>query len=166
MEVEIRPATLDDLDPINEIYNFYVRESTCTYQTEPEPLQSRIEWFQNREPKHPVVVADDNSQVVGWGAISPFKTRSAYQNTGEVSFYVDHSFLHRGIGTAILEALLAHAKKASLHTLIACISAEQEPSIRLCEKLGFKISGRFAEVGCKFDTWLDAVYLQYMVEDI
>jgi phosphinothricin acetyltransferase len=79
---------------------------------------------------------------------------------------VDHRFLRRGIGTEILKALSAHAAASGLHTLIAAISAEQEPSIKFHEKLGFSRAGRLVEVGHKFGQWLDVAYMQYMVRGI
>jgi phosphinothricin acetyltransferase len=104
--------------------------------------------------------------ITGWGAISPFKSRRAYNNTGEVTVYVDHRFLRCGIGTRILRALFDEAKKSDIHTLVASISADQEPSLRLHAKLGFKPAGRLAEVGYKFNRWLDIIYMQYMIKDI
>ncbi|OGL43414.1 MAG: hypothetical protein A2161_05825, partial [Candidatus Schekmanbacteria bacterium RBG_13_48_7] len=165
-EIKVKPACRHDLERINDIYNHYVVESTCTYQVDPESIETRTEWFQSRSEKHPVLVAHDLDQVVGWGAISAFKARTAYKNTGEISVYVDHRFLRQGIGIKILEALLAHARKSGLHTLLAAISADQESSIKIHEKLGFKHAGRLAEAGYKFDKWLDVVYMQYLIRDI
>jgi phosphinothricin acetyltransferase len=64
MKVEIRPARHDDLEQINRIYNYYVLGSTCTYQIDPESMESRIEWFQTRFNRYPVFVACDSSQIV------------------------------------------------------------------------------------------------------
>ncbi|MCJ7812078.1 N-acetyltransferase family protein [bacterium] len=166
MKVKIREADFSDLERINEIYNYYVVNSTCTYQRDPVSMEERIGWFQSRSEQHPVVVAQESNQIVGWGSISSFKKRSAYENTGEVAVYIDHRFHRRGIGTEILKSLLVHAKKSGLHTLVAAISADQEQSLKLHEKLGFKISGRMAEVGYKFDRWLDVIYMQYMIKDM
>jgi len=163
MEAKIREAEFKDLERINEIYNYYVFQSTCTYQTEAEPIASRKEWFQNRNGKHPVMVAEIDNRILGWGAISRFKERKAYENTGEVSVYVDHEWLHKGLGKAILSSLIEKALEADLHTLMAVISADQIPSIKLHEKFGFKTVAHLKEVGYKFGEWLDVVYMQYMV---
>lgn len=164
MEIKIRKAEAGDLERINEIYNYYILNSTCTYQTEPEPIESRMNWFMNRNGKHPVLVAEVNSRVLGWGAISRFKERAAYENTGEVSVYIDSNWLHRGLGRAILIDLTGQAETSGLHTLMAVISADQTPSIKLHEKFGFKTVGRLKEAGYKFGKWLDVVYMQYMVK--
>ena len=164
MEINIRKAETNDLERINEIYNYYVFESTCTYQTEPEPIESRKKWFNNHHEKHPVIIAEIDNRILGWGAISQFKDRMAYENTGEISVYVDHEWLHRGLGQAILSRLIEKAGKSGLHTLMAVISADQTPSIKLHEKYGFDTVGRLKEVGNKFGAWLDVVYMQYMVK--
>jgi L-amino acid N-acyltransferase YncA len=163
MEIKLRNAEIDDLERINEIYNYYVFESTCTYQTEPEPIESRKNWFINRNEKHPVIVVENNSRILGWGATSRFKERKAYENTGEISIYIDHDWLHRGLGKVILSYLIEQAGQVGLHTLMAVISADQTPSILLHEKYGFKTVAHLKEVGYKFGQWLDVVYMQYMI---
>ncbi len=165
MEIKIRKAETNDLERINEIYNYYVLESTCTYQTEPEPIESRKKWFNNHNERHPVIVVENNGRILGWGAISRFKERKAYENTGEVSIYIDHEWLHRGLGQIILSWLIEQAGKVGLHTLMAVISADQIPSIKLHEKYGFKTVAHLKEVGYKFGAWLDVVYMQYMVKE-
>jgi L-amino acid N-acyltransferase len=67
----VRPATAADLDAINDIYNYYVLNSTCTYQELPEPGESRQEWYRHHTDNHPVVVAEVNGQVVGWAPFRP-----------------------------------------------------------------------------------------------
>ena len=74
MLASIRLATLDDLPAINDIYNYYVLNSTCTYQLEPETLEDRERWFEAHSPDtHPVILAILNEVIVGWGAISQFR---------------------------------------------------------------------------------------------
>lgn len=163
MEIKIRNAEINDLERINEIYNYYVLESTCTYQTEPEPIESRKEWFNNQDRKHPRIVAEIDNRILGWGAIARFKERKAYEHTGEISVYVDHERLHQGVGKVMLSWLIEQAGKVGVHSLMAVISADQTPSIKLHEKYGFKTVGHLKEVGNKFGEWLDVVYMQRMV---
>jgi phosphinothricin acetyltransferase len=164
MKFKIRLANQNDLEQINNIYNYYVVESTCTFQTEPVSDEARLEWFQNRSEKHPVIVACKSNKIIGWGSISLFKGRSAYKFTGEVAIYVDYHFRQNGIGTSILTDLLAHAEQSDMHALIAVVSADQEPSIQLHKKLGFETVGRLVQAGYKFDKWLDVVYMQYILQ--
>src|SRR5271165_5534433 len=106
----IRSATESDLVAINDIYNHYVLHSTCTYQEEPEPLEGRRQWFAHHGPRHPVIVAEEQGRVVGWGSLSAFHPRSAYRNTVENSVYVHHEQHRRGLGSRLLKDLIDRAR--------------------------------------------------------
>jgi phosphinothricin acetyltransferase len=159
----IRDAVGDDLDAINAIYNHYVLHSTATYQTEPETADGRRAWFAGHGSRHPVTVSVVEGQVVGWGSLSRFHRRSAYQNTVENSVYVRHDMHRRGIGRALLADLIRRAEALGHHTIIAGIDAEQAPSIALHAAMGFVQVARLSQVGNKFDRWLDVIYMQRMV---
>ncbi len=161
MAVPLRSATRDDLAIINAIYTHSVLHSTATYQTEPSTDDERAAWFTAHGPQHPVIVAELDGRVVGWGSLSPFHARAAFNRTVEESVYIHHDFHRRGIGKAILVELLKRAKELGHHRVIAAISGDQEPSMALHRALGFVESGRLSEVGFKFDRWLDLVYLEH-----
>jgi L-amino acid N-acyltransferase len=163
-EITIRLASLNDLNTINEIYNYYVGASTCTYQEEPETLENRIKWFLNHRPEiHPIIVAEEKGNIVGWGSLSPYHSRCAYRFTVENSVYIHHEHLRRGIGSALLKDLIARANKIGHHAIIAAIDGSQASSISLHYKFGFTEVGHFREVGYKFGTWLDVVYMELMM---
>jgi phosphinothricin acetyltransferase len=162
----IRLATDADLPTINEIYNYYVPRSTCTYQLEPETLQSRQSWFAHHPPdKYPVTVAELDGQIVGWGSLSKFRDRAAYDPTVEASVYIHHDFHRRGIGRALLVDLIERARAIGYHSLIGGASADQTASVALQESLGFQFVGRFREVGYKFGRRLDVVFMQLMLKE-
>ena len=163
MACTIRLARGGDLAPINDIYNYFVLHSTCTYQEEPESLESRRAWFDRHGPKHPITVAELHGRVVGWGALSPFHARSAYRFTVENSVYVDHQHHRSGIGDSVLADLIVRARALNYRTIVAGIDASQEASIAIHAKHGFLKVGQLVEVGYKFDGGLDVVYMQLMV---
>ena len=164
MTPTIRLATSADLPAINDIYNYYVLRSTCTYQLEPEPLEARQEWFAKHPPeKYPVTVAEMGGDVVAWGSLSKFRDRAAYDGSVEASIYVRHDMHRQGLGRALLVDLIERAKQIGFHTLIGGASADQTASLRLQESLGFEHVAHFKEVGYKFDQWLDVVFLQLML---
>jgi L-amino acid N-acyltransferase YncA len=161
----LRLATAADLPAINDIYNYYVPRSTCTYQLEPETLEDRQSWFREHSPnKYPVTVAEIEGQVVGWGSISKFRPRAAYAPTCEASVYIHHNHHRRGQGRAILLDLIDRARAAGFHSLIGGASADQTASIALQEALGFQKVAHLKQVGHKFGRWLDVVYLQLMLQ--
>jgi len=162
----IRDATPADLGEINDIYNYYVLTCTCTYQELPESAADRSEWFKSHDSKHPVIVAELEGEIVGWGSLSQFggpRARSAYRFTVEDSVYVRHDMQRQGIGAAILAELIRQAKALGYRSIVASISADRTPSISLHEKLGFAKVAHLREVGLKFGRWLDVVYLQKML---
>jgi len=162
-DMVIRPAVTADLEAINDIYNHYVFNSTCTYQTEAEPMELRGKWFENHGAAHPVIVAEEAGVVVGWGSLSKFHQRAAYSRTVENSVYVHHAQQRRGIGWLLLTQLIELAGELGHHTIIALIDAEQTPSVAVHAKAGFEKVALLKEVGFKFGRWLDVVYMQRMV---
>ena len=159
----IRPATVADLPTIDEIYNWYIPRSTCTYAEQIEPFEKRVAWFRQHGLKHPVTVAELDGQIVGWGSLSEFRDRAAYRHTVEDSLYVRHDMRGQAIGTALLRDLIERARALGHQTIIAGADGEQTGSIRLHEKFGFEKVAHFRRVGFKFDRWLDVVFLQLML---
>src|SRR5262249_17752000 len=153
----IRLATASDLEAINDIYNYYIPRSTCTYAEEPEPIESRRNWFEHHGSRHPVTVAEIDRVVVGWGSLSAFRDRSAYRFTCEDSVYIRHDMHRKGIGAAILADLIERARQLGFKTIIAGADGEQDASIAIHEKFGFRKVAHFKNVGYKFDRWLDVV---------
>jgi L-amino acid N-acyltransferase YncA len=162
-ETTVRLASSGDLEAINSIYNYYVLQSTCTYQTEPETIEARRAWFAGHGEAHPVTVAEREGIVVGWGSLSRFHARAAYGRTVENSVYVHPDHLRKHVGSALLADLIARAKAIGHHTIIAGIDAEQAPSAALHGSFGFVQVGLLKEVGFKFGRWLDVIYMQKMV---
>ena len=158
--IRVRPATFADLPAVRDIYNFYVRASTCTFQLEPDTEAERLAWFQARSDKHPATVAEADGEIVGWGSLSAWKDRAAYDRTVEASVYVRADRHRRGVGRAILEDLVERARALGHHVIIGGACTEHPGSIALQEAVGFVPVACFREVGYKFGRWLDVAYLQ------
>jgi phosphinothricin acetyltransferase len=159
----IRLATLADSEPIRAIYNYYVTHSTCTYQIELETAEERLAWMHERSARHPATVAVSGETVVGWAALSPWKTRCGYAWAAEASVYIHHAHHRRGLGKALLLDLIERARAAGLHVIIGGASSDQTASLALQYAVGFEHIGTFREVGRKFDHWLDVTYTQLVL---
>jgi L-amino acid N-acyltransferase YncA len=162
-DIQIRVATAQDLPTINDIYNHYVLNSTCTYQEQPESPEGRAAWFARHGPDHPVTIATLDDAIVGWGALSPFHVRTAYRNTVENTVYVSPTHLRRGIGTMLLNDLVDRARELNHHTILAIIDADQHPSLALHAAAGFEQVAFLKQVGYKFDRWLNVIYMQLLL---
>lgn len=164
-EIIIRRARSADLPIINAIYNYYVIHSSCVWTTDLCSDVERASWFEEHGDAMPVLVAESGGQLVGWGALGSFRTAYTLAGTLEDSVYVHHDFLRQGIGTRLLSELISAARHLGLRSILANISADQIPSIRLHEKFGFQEVAHLRQVGQKFNQRFDAVYLQLLLAD-
>jgi len=162
-DLTIRLATQADLSAINDIYNYYVLNSTCNYQEEPSSGAEREIWFIAHGPQHPITVAVSEGTIIGWASISPFRARSAYRFTVENSIYVRHDRQRQGVGNALLLDCIERAKALGHHTIIAGIDGEQAASVNIHTRAGFEQVAVLKQVGFKHNRWLDVVYLQKML---
>jgi len=161
--IMIRPASPADLPDINAIFNHYVAHSTCVWSTNPCSEAERKAWYEEHGESMPILVAEWSGNVVGWGALSSFRTAYTMAGTLEDSIYVHHDFLRQGIGSRLLTELIGTARRMGLRSILANISADQNPSIRLHEKFGFQKVAHLRQVGQKFNQRFDAVYLQLLL---
>ena len=158
----LRTATENDQPSILEIYNDAVLHLTATFDEEPRSIEKQMEWFRKHGKRHPVLVSEENGVITGWASLSPWSDRCAYDSTVEISVYIHKEYRGKGLGRKLLEAVIEEGKKADNHTVIARITTENEISIRLHEKLGFKSIGTMKEVGYKFGRFLDVHMMQLM----
>jgi phosphinothricin acetyltransferase len=163
--IMIRPATLEDVPAILEIYNEAVLNTTASYDYEPASLGARTQWFMDHERDgYPVFVAlNEACRVVGWASLSRYHARPGYRFTTENSVYVAADQRGRGIGRRLLAESIEAAKRKGLHAIIAAIDADNQASLRLHESFGFEKVGHFKRVGYKFNRWLDVAYLELQI---
>lgn len=160
----IREARESDNEAILDIYNDAVLNTTATFDLAPRSPERQRAWFAEHAPPYPVIVWDEDGEVLGWGCISRFSPRPAYRFAAELSVYVRRTARRRGIGEALLRGLMELGGRHGLHTLIGRITEENEASCRLADKLGFRRTGLLEEVGYKFGRWLNVAVYQYRCE--
>jgi L-amino acid N-acyltransferase len=162
--VEVRPAQLGDLEAITEIYNEAILTTTATFDLEPKSLAERMVWFESHDERQPILVATLAGNVVGWASLSKWKTRPAYDQTAETSFYVRSDLRGQGIGRKLKGAIIAEARRLRYHSLIAVVAEGSEASLHLNESFGFRHVGTLKEVGRKFGRLLDVHLLQLILD--
>lgn len=160
--MEIRDATDHDVDAIQSIYAHHVLHGLGTFETEPpESDEMRSRWRQITAAGFPYLVAVDTGTVVGYAYANHFRTRAAYRQTVEDSIYVAPAAMGRGIGRALLQALIARCAGLGLRQMLAVIGdSGNAASIGLHVACGFGHVGRMKDVGRKFDRWVDVVIMQ------
>jgi L-amino acid N-acyltransferase YncA len=162
--MEIRDAVLDDFDAITTIYNDVLMHSTAIYSNQPATMEDRIAWWRARAAQNfPVLVATVRQHVIGFGTFGDFRAWPGYRFTVEGTIHVDSSARGQGVGTALLDALIARAKTLEKHTMMAGVDSENIASLGFLERYGFERVAYLPEVGYKFDRFLDLVLLQYWI---
>jgi phosphinothricin acetyltransferase len=138
-----------------------IRNSTAVYsEVEFTPDRGEV-WFGAKvDQGFPFLVARDATGVVGFGSFGDFRVWPCYRYSAEHSVHVRADCRGRGIGRALLLALIECARAMHKHVMIAGIDADNVVSIGLHQSLGFTHVGQFREVGFKFGRWLDLVFMQ------
>jgi phosphinothricin acetyltransferase len=163
-EFAIAAAERSQLPEILTIYNEVIRNTTAVYSDEEVTLANRQAWFDAKIALGlPVLVASDGTGVLGFGTFGEFRAWPCYRYSVEHSVHVRADCRRRGIGRALVLALLDAAASMQKHVLIAGIDADNAASIGLHLNLGFSVVGHFHEVGFKFGRWLDLKFLQRLI---
>ncbi len=157
----IRDVRPEDAESIAAIYNVYVTGTTVSFETEAvtaDEMRRRIAVYSCDFPY--LVCENPDGTVAGYCYAHPWKNRPAYSQTLETTVYVDKKFHGQGVGRRLMEILIDRCRTAGYGALIACITAENEASLRFHESLGFSQVSHFRGVGRKFGRWLDVADME------
>jgi len=168
-DVLIRPAVIDDLDPIAHIYAHHVSTGVATFElTPPDSDEWRRRFDAVAERGLPFLTATLDGEVAGYGYCAPWKTRPAYRHTVENSVYLAPGAVGLGIGGRLLETLLTECSRASIRQVIAVIvdTEDAAASLALHRNRGFVDAGRLTAVGYKHGRWLDTLLLQRSIAEV
>jgi phosphinothricin acetyltransferase len=163
MTVLIRPAKTADIPAITRIYAHAVEHGTASFElTPPDESEMARRMADLMGKSYPYLVAQVDSVLAGYAYAGPFRSRPAYRLTVENSVYIAPDTHRRGIGRALLAALIDAAQANGFRQMIAVIgdSSKQAASIGLHEALGFRHVGILEHVGFKHGRWLDSVLMQ------
>ena len=157
----MRYATREDIPAINDIVNYYIRETCINWSWEERPLEDAYAWLEGHKlPRHPVYVIEEDGQILAFGSLSPFRPKEGYWPVVENSVYARPECKGRGFGTMLMRQLIDDAKAAGLWAITAWITDDNTDSIRFHEKLGFAHTGIMPGVGEKWGRRLGVVIMQ------
>ena len=154
--VNVRTMATDDWPAVKSIYREGIDTGVATFETE---IPEWEKWDESHL-KHSRIVAERDDAVVGWAALSSVSDRCVYGGVAEVSIYVAEEARGKGIGRCLLNALVEASEKNGIWTLQAGIFVENEGSIILHEKCGFRIVGKRKKLGCLNGDWKDVMLME------
>lgn len=160
----IREAASTDASTIAQIYNQGIEDRVATLETEQRTAEERTAWLAARSPRHPVLVAiDDTDTIVGWGSLNPFNPRPVYDHVVDFSLYVAREQRGRGIGDALLSALETRARALGYHKMVLAAFPTNAPGMRLYERHGFTTVGVYHHQGLIDGKWIDVIIMEQLL---
>ena len=165
-EIQIRDARESDATAIAGIYNPFVESSIVTFEEQPvspDEIARRIRNVQ--EASLPWIVALAGERLVGYAYATPWRPRSAYRFSVELSIYISPDFFRRGIGSRLYAALIPALKRKGVRTLLGGVALPNPASVGMLERAGFEKVAHLREVGYKLGQWIDVAYWQRKLPD-
>ena len=157
----IRPVAASDAAAIANIYNYYVTDTTVTFEEEPVSsgeMGRRIETLVSSG--QPWLVAEVDGQVAGYAYATKWHHRHGYRYSAEVTVYLGKDFGGRGLGTALYNELFPLLASNGIRSLVGVIALPNAASVALHEKFGMQKVGHLKAIGMKFGEWIDVGYWQ------
>jgi phosphinothricin acetyltransferase len=162
-DVTLRPAQEHDAAAICTIYNQGIEDRLATLETELRTPRDRLEWLRARGARHPVIVAEAEGQVVGWGSLNAFNPRKAYDWVADFSVYVERGWRGRGVGRRLLDHLIELARTLGYHKMVLSAFPFNEAGMALYRRLGFRIVGVYREQGQLDGKWVDTIIMEKLL---
>ena len=157
----IRDALPDDLPEIARIMNHYRAHTTHIWDRSPIRRAAMSAWLrQHSALPYCALVVEADAQILGFASLSRFRPHSGYVHTAEDSIYLAPGAESNGVGTALMQALLARAKQNGLRVVTAWIDSRNIPSVRFHEKMGFAHVGVMQNVGVIDGTPASVIIMQ------
>lgn len=151
---------------ILDIFNDAILTSTALYEYQPRTAATMQAWFDvKRKGGFPVIgFEDEQGALMGFASYGAFRAFPAFKYSVEHSVYVHKDYRGRGLGEALMRALIHRARAQQYHVLVGAIDSSNQASCALHEKLGFTHAGTVRQAGFKFGRWLDVAFYQLLLD--
>lgn len=156
MNIQIEHMEKKDWSQVCAVYEEGIATGNATFETQ-APSWEKWEATHHRAGR---LVAESGIEILGWAALSSVSDRCVYSGVAEVSVYVSAQCRGLGVGTALLKALIEVSEQSGIWTLQAGMFPENEASLALHEKLGFRVVGRREKIGKLNGIWRDVLLLE------
>ena len=159
----IRPAVPDDAAAIARIYNEGILDRVATLETETRSAEERRQWLAGKSARHPVLIAESAGEIVAWGSLNIFNTRSCYDHVADFSVYVARDRRGNGFGRAMLGHLIEAARAIGFHKLVLSTFPFNTAGVALYEGMGFRQVGTYREQGQLDGRWVDILVMEKLL---
>ncbi|HYM11650.1 MAG TPA: arsinothricin resistance N-acetyltransferase ArsN1 family A [Bryobacterales bacterium] len=158
--MKARPATPADAAAIARIYNEGIEDRVATFETRHRSAAEVRAWF---DGVHPIVVVEEEGQIIAFAATSAYRPRECYAGIAETSLYVARAWRGRGAGKLAMEALLQAAEQAGFWKLLSRIFPQNRASLGLIRAMGFREVGTYEKHGKLDGVWLDVIIVERLI---
>ena len=159
----IRYVRKEDAEQLVNIYNYYIENTTITFETEKIDTAEMENRIKKKVLDNPWIVYEEGNKILGYAYVGEFNSKEAYNKTREVTIYVEKDEVGKNIGTKLMRALIEKCKEYEFHLLISIITVPNMKSEVLHERFNFEKVGVIKEAGFKMDKWLDVSYWQLKI---
>ena len=164
-DIKFRNVQLSDAKQLLEIYAPYVTDTAITFEYDVPSLEEFTERIKNISSEYPYIVCTYKDKIVGYAYAHRYMERAAYQWNVESTIYLDMNYKSLGIGRMLYTKLVELLKLQNIENVYACITTENEKSVKFHEKIGFKFIGIYPDTGYKFERWYDITWLGIRISD-
>ena len=163
MEYIINPITIEDREPVIDIFNYYVENSFAAYPENKLPYQAFDMFLQMAKDLPTATIKEENGKLLGFGMLRKYNPMPVFSHTAEITYFIDISHTGKGLGKIMLEYLEKEGRDKGINVILANISSLNPGSINFHKKNGFVECGCFKEVGRKNGKSFDNVWMQKML---
>jgi L-amino acid N-acyltransferase YncA len=163
MTVTVRAASAADVEAIRAIHNQGIADRIATLDTAARSSEETQAWLADRGPRHPVLVAEMDGTVVGWGSLNRFNPRPAYDSVADFSVYIERAWRGKGVGRRLLDALVDRARAIGYHKMVLAAMAHNNAGLALYTRTGFSRVGVYHEQGQLDGQWVDVVIMEKLL---
>lgn len=154
---------LEHAGGVMAIYNYYIENSFAAYPEQKLPVSFFDKLLEMTEG-YPAFVIKSENDIVGFCLLRAYNSFSTFNNTAEISYFIDEKHSGKGLGKIALHKLMDAAREQGITTILASVSSKNPHSLSFHQKNGFSECGRFKEIGCKFGKTFDIVYFSQTIQ--
>ncbi|MDZ4802583.1 MAG: arsinothricin resistance N-acetyltransferase ArsN1 family A [Bryobacteraceae bacterium] len=156
----IRPAEFGDIPAVLRIYNAGIASGLTTFEWEMRRESDIERWFSDR---YPFFVGVEEGEVLGFAVTGSYSPRPCYAGVADFSVYVDGRARGKGVGSAVLVAVMDRAREVGFHKFVGRVFSDNQPSLRLLGKLGFREVGTHHRHGQVRGAWKDVIVVECLL---